>query len=180
MKENVIEGKFFQVKTFSLTLAKPEGDSYFKRVYKGIRLLLGEKDGDKWICNYCRTPNRDSMRYPIEAYLEQFSPRNDEADEKVIKVYSPHICQTCFRNKYPVWRSQIVLREISFFIFMIICWPIIVLLTFIPALFSKLREIVTELAISQDQEDEIKEQHLDNNMTMTMKKGRYAMSNIFS
>ena len=122
-----------------VTFSKPKGNNYCDRVMNGIKILMGKLDDDTWICYYCRTPNKDSMKYPIQSYLKQFHPRNDKADEQLMEVYSPHICKTCYRSKYiTIGRPQIISRKISFVVFMVICYPIIIILMFIPALISKL------------------------------------------
>ena len=136
-KQPLTKGEYF------LGWAKPgeSEDMYHTRVYKGIKLLLGGADDKKWVCNYCGQRNHNNIsnqRDIIQEYLEGFIPRNDTADEKVVKVYNPEICVKCYRSRQEIRRSQIILREISFLVFMVVCYPVIVLLTCIPALISKL------------------------------------------
>ncbi len=55
--------------------------------------------------------------------MKQFRPQLDPADAKLLQVYNPHVCQTCYRAKKASTRVAIVLEQISLGIFFVFVYP---------------------------------------------------------
>ena len=138
-----------------LQLAKPVGSSYIKRVWHGIQDLFA-RNNSYWICAHCKEHNYE--RYDVNRYLSQFRPSCDPADTKIVEVYSPEICQRCYRNKTAVGRMTIVLQQISFGIFTVVVYPVLFTFMLIPAIISWIADFLTDDSGDEgqwgDQDDE--------------------------
>jgi len=124
-----------------LQLAKPVGSSYIKRVWHGIQDLFA-RNTSYWICAHCKEHNYE--KYDITKYLKQFTPECDPADTEIVEVYSPVMCQRCYRNKAKVGRMTIVLQQISYLVFVVSVYPCLTVVVFIPALISWFREFLAD------------------------------------
>merc|ERR1712113_242786 len=152
-----------------LQLAKPVGGSYHQRVWHGI-LDLFSRNTSYWICAHCREHNY--KKFDINKYLTQFRPACDPVDAKIVEVYAPEICQSCYRNKSAVNRMTIILQQISFIVFCVIVYPALFLVVLIPALISWFNDWLSDDSAAEGQwgdandDDDDKKKQLKRHQTM--------------
>lgn len=136
-----------------LRLVKPSGPNYIHRVWNGLNEIF-VRSRNYWICAYCHFHN--FSKYDINEYLLQFHPSCNAIDCEVLRAYQPIVCANCYRHKSVVGRMTIVLQILSFGVFMIAAFPLLVIVFLFPALFGWLMDCLTarEENFEEDEENE--------------------------